>query len=131
MSAAKKVEAVKPFVFSKSHWLPIDNPRHTEVLGYRVSTKHGKWQWDILDWSEWWLDGTTEGHIFSAPNSAYFHVKVRDDSDHDGCVFRVRCWYAGGTYKGREVASVSIGCKGGTLHWIVRMKAAEPTKETK
>lgn len=108
-----------------TYHLPIDNPKHTEVLGSRVSTFYGKRSWDILDWGEWWIDSTTDGHLFSAPNNSYFHVKVRDDSDHEGCVFRVRCWYAGGTYYGRDVISVGIGCKGGKLHWIVRTRGKD------
>lgn len=112
---------------NRTHHLPVDNPRHTEVLGSRVSTANGKWQWDILDWSDWWIDHSSEGHLFSHPNCDYFHVKVRDGSDHEGCVFRVRCWYAGGTYKGWPVRSVGIGSKGGKMYWIVRTEL--PTGE--
>lgn len=100
----------------KSHWLPIDNPKHTEVLGYRVSTVHGKWLWDALDWESWWLDGP-ESHLFNA-GGRYFHVECKDKDE--GCVYRVRCFYAGRVYRGRKVVDIDIGLKAGKLHWIVR-----------
>jgi hypothetical protein len=103
-----------------SHWLPVDHPKHTEVLGYRVSTKWGKSNWDQLDWDNWWLNWTDEAHIFSQANSLYFHVECKDKEE--GCVYRVRCWYAGGKYRGREVLMVDLGMRSGKLHWIVRTK---------
>jgi hypothetical protein len=100
--------------FGKIYWLAVDDPRHTSVLGYRASTKQGAYLWGELDWSEWWIDGV---------ECNYLHVACRKDCDNDGCVYRVRCFYAGGKYRGREVQSVSIGTRGGKLHWIVRCKA--------
>lgn len=118
---------IVPWNGHKSHWLPVDDPKHTEVLGYRVSTKAGAGLWDELDWCNWWLDGTTEGHIFSHANCDYFHVECKDKDD--GCVYRVRCFYAGGKYKGRNVASVGVGMKDSRLHWIVR--TAPPSEAAK
>lgn len=106
-----------------SHWLPVDNPKHTEVLGYRVSSR-GRGLWDDLDWGSWWLDYSCEWNLFSHARCMYFHVSVKADSEADGAVYRVRCWYAGGKYRGREVLSVGLGFKDGKLHWIVRTKPA-------
>jgi hypothetical protein len=103
----------------KSHWLPVDNPKHTEVLGSRVSGKYGRHSWDELDWSNWWMDGP-ERHMFNGGGGMYFHVPVRKGHDNEGAVYRVRCWYAGTMYRGRKVESVGIGFKDGRLHWIVR-----------
>lgn len=104
--------------------LPVDNPRHTEVLGYPCFGRVGRSLWKKLDWSRWFIDYTEEGHYFSSPRCMYFHVHVtEEDGRDDGRVFRVRCMYAGGKYRGREVESVSIGMQDGALHWIVRCKA--------
>lgn len=101
------------------HFLPVSDPRHTEVLGYRVSTKHGKLLWEQLDWSNWWIDGP-EAHLFNHGGCHYFHVITKPE--REGEVYRVRCWYAGGKYRGKEVESVGIGFRDGELHWIVRTK---------
>lgn len=103
---------------NRTHWLPVDNPKHTEVLGSRVTTKYGKYNWDRLDWKNWWPDGPG-AHIFNSGGS-YFHVQVKKGGDDEGCVFRVRCWYAGGKYRGWPVKDIDIGMKDGKLHWIVR-----------
>ena len=104
----------------RSHWLPVDDPRHTEVLGGHCTTKDGKLAWDRLDWAEWWLDGP-EPHLFN-PGGSYFHVPVKDTPNDpaDGRVYRVRCWYAGGIYRGWKVRDIGIGFRDGKLHWIVR-----------
>lgn len=72
-------EPVTPWTGAKVHWLPVDDPKHTEVLGYRVSTKAGRSNWDALNWDKWWLDFSAHGHIFSHPDCVYFHVKCKDD----------------------------------------------------
>lgn len=99
----------------------VDDPRHTEVLGYRVSTT-GKKLWASLDWSDWWIDHSSEGHMFSHAECMYFHVKTKNKyrGKWDGTVYRVRCWYAGGRYNGWPIESIGIGQKGGRLYWIVR-----------
>lgn len=105
----------------KVHYLAVQTYRNTEVLGYPCDSRYGWGLFQMLDWDSWWIDYTDEGHIFSSPRCAYFHVPVREkNGDKDGRVFRVRCRYAGSKYKGRQVESVSIGCKDGRLHWIVR-----------
>jgi len=96
--------------------LPVDHPKHTEVLGERCSTRHGKRLWGKLDWKNWWIDGP-EPHIFNAGGS-YFHVSTKHGCG--GVVFRVRCFYAGGTYRGQRVTSVGIGMVKGKLNWILR-----------
>lgn len=113
----------------KSWQLPVDDPRHTEVLGSHCTTKHGKWNWDELDWSEWCIDGP-DRHIFN-PGGLYFHVRCKYNPDQDGPKdilenrrwFRVRCWYnEGGKYKGWPVYSIGIAFHNGRPHWIVRGK---------
>lgn len=105
-----------------TYWLPVDDPRHTEVLGYHVSTKTGKEQWDQLDWRWWWIDGP-EPHLFNV-GGYYLHVRTKNKyrGKWDGTVYRVRCWYAGRKYRGREVENIGIGFKDGKLHWIVSTK---------
>lgn len=111
----------------RTYWLPVNEPKHTEVLGYRVSTEHGKHLWDELDWDNWWPDGPG-AHLFNS-GGMYFHVECKDKDE--GCVYRVRCFYAGRKYRGREVREIDIGMKGGKLHWIVRCEAQPtPTRET-
>lgn len=106
---------------NRCHRLPVDNPRHTEVLGERVSTAVGKSHWDQLDWNHWRIDHATEGHIFGHASCAYFHVRtnIQFRGRWDGTVYRVRCWYAGGTYRGWPVISVGIGQSKGKFEWIV------------
>lgn len=111
----------------RTHHLPVDDPRHTEVLGYHVSSKVGKSLWQQLDWDNWWVDHGGDGHLFSAANSDYFHVECKDKDE--GCVYRVRCWYAGGKYRGWPVVSVGICFLNGRLAWIVRTKRS-PSGET-
>lgn len=98
------------------HWLLIADNRNTEILGTRCGGKNSFFR--QLDWSEWWLDGGV--HMFNA-GGTYFHVTTKEE----GCVFRVRCWWAGGKYKGREVTDIDVGMKGGQLHWIVRTKEGD------
>lgn len=117
----------------RSYWLPVEHPRHTEVLGSRVSSKYGELNWMQLDWGAWWIDGPAP-HLFNAGGN-YFHVECKDKEE--GCVYRVRCWYAGGKYRGWPVESIGIGFKGGKLHWIVRtekpklLRAAKPKSKEK
>lgn len=102
----------------RSHWLAVEDPRHTEVLGKRVSSRRGELNWMQLDWGNWWIDGPN-AHPFNA-GGHYFHVECKDKEE--GCVYRVRCWYAGGKFCGWPVTGISIGFKEGKLHWIVRTK---------
>lgn len=105
------------------YWLPVASPRNTEVLGSRVSTKTGKAMWDKLDWRNWWIDGPSP-HMFNA-GGRYFHVKTNEG---DGTVFRVRCWYAGGKYRGHQVRDIGIGLADGQLQWLVHVES-KPTTE--
>jgi hypothetical protein len=128
---AKRSEAVKaskpPFDFGRIYNLRVDNPRHTEVLGYHCSTPAGMDQWKQLDWRDWWIDHSSEGHLFSNADCMYFHVRTRNKyrGKWDGTVYRVRCWYAGGTYRGRRVRSIGVGFEKGGLIWIVRTESAK------
>lgn len=105
---------------TQTYFLPVDDPRHTEVLGYRVSTKSGRHLWDELDWNNWWFDYSVDGHIFSSPDCEYFHVECKDKNE--GCVYRVRCWYAGRKYRGQKVEGVRIHMKDGNLCWAVHTR---------
>jgi hypothetical protein len=105
----------------KAHWLPVDDPRHSSVLGYHASTT-GKELWKKIDLANWWSDGTADW--------TYLHVPCRKDTEEgrDGCVYRVRCWHSvGEKYRGREVYDVGLGLRDGRLHWIIRTKGKELT----
>lgn len=105
----------------KSHWLPVDDPKNTTVLGHLASGA-GKGLWQKIDLSNWWADGTERW--------TYLHVECRKDTEEgrEGCVYRVRCrWSVNGKYRGRLVESVGLGLRDGRLHWIVRTKGKEPT----
>jgi hypothetical protein len=126
--ARRKAEAVKAeFDWGRIYHLPVDNPKHTEVLGYHCTTPAGKGQWDQLDWRDWWIDYSGEGHLFSHPCCMYFHVRTKNKyrGRWDGTVYRVRCWHAGVRYRGRKVTSVSVGFEKGKLIWIVRTETAK------
>lgn len=114
---------MKKFKLPKIDEIPMDHPQHTEILGYRLNTKTGKYLWAELDWKNWRLDGP-EPHIFNAGGN-YLHVRVKHDPKQDGPdkdsyrQYRVRCWWAGKKYKGRRVTDVRINMVNGRLHWVV------------
>lgn len=95
--------------------LPIGDNKHTEILGYRCGGKKSLWK--HLDWRHWSMDGPTP-HLFNAGGN-YFHVRVKG---HENSWYRVRCYYAGRTYRGREVVDIGICCESGIFHWIVKLK---------
>lgn len=95
---------------NRSHWLAVDNPRHTSVLGYRASS-NGAGLWKELDWRWWWIDGTETNYLHVRTSNKYL-------GKWDGTVYRVRCWYD--SYKGWPVRSIGIGFRKGRLFWIVR-----------
>ena len=101
--------------------LPIANDKHTEILGYRGGKRNCLWR--KLDWKNWRIDGPGK-HLFNA-GGHYLHVNVRGD---EGMVYRVRCFYAGRTYRGKKVTGIGIMMKNGKLHWIVRTDKTKGAK---
>src|SRR5688572_23305378 len=109
MAKKKKPDPFADYHKNNRYWkFPVDDPRHTEVLGYNVNTPQGKALWDELDWSEWRLDGP-EPSLFSS-GGLYFHVRVKWSEEDDGWEdewdkgnpheksyrwYRVRCRHAG------------------------------------
>lgn len=108
---------------TRHYSLPVDDPRHTEVLGYHCTTTQGKSLYKQLDWKNWTMDGP-EAHLFNA-GGYYFRVRTKHKDPNERVVYRVRCWYAGGKYKGWPVTGIRLGCVGGKLHWLVDTKRPE------
>lgn len=103
--------------------LRIDNPQHTEVLGYRCNTQQGRKLWRELDWTRWLIDGPDPNWL--SHGGLYFHVGVKSDPD---ARYRVRCWYSGGNYRGRKVVDIGMACVAGKLCWVVRTEKAKASQ---